>query len=1182
MSSSEQAPPETMTGFFAGTVGRPVALAVAFLTLLVLGAIAYARVPIQLLPSGFTNPSLNIWVPNPDSNARENEERVARPIEEQLRTLSGIEDIESHSSEEYVWFRIEFDSKIDMDLARAEVRDRIERAWPTLPETAQPAGMWSESADSLPISFFGITVAGDASRRDYLIEKVVKPRLDAVQGVGKIDLWGVLQDSVRILLDEDKVIAAGLDIGGVIARISADNFALPMGEVNDGGREILLRSDMRFVSVEEVAEFPIGNGLKLEDVGRVAKVKSVQNELTLIDGNHAYYGMATKDSQSNVVETSQNLREMCAAIEQDPATGGDVMISLFFVQGDFIESALSQLQGTAVWGGLLAVGVLFVFIRRVRLTLCVALSIPVSALLAITWNYFTGDSFNLLSMTGITLGIGMLVDNSVVVVENIVRIRQRGEHPLTAAVLGVRQIALAVSLATLTTVVVFVPLIFMSDDPMTRILLGSMGIPLAISLLASLFVAVVFLPVITARCMGSEKSLHGEASALSRVFGRATRIPVRLTALGIGALRFCFYWSLRGLHGVNRLALASLPVLAWVLVPAVVALVLLRGGTFAEVFAPGRALEEFGVVVGPPAEGVKAALGSLAAVFVAATLFAVLYLARKRPVAAPRKPVRFVPAGESLIDMVVEANQTLVAWTLRHRTFAVLLAVLSFGTIVVPVAGTDVGAIGQEDSVDSAGFRVVFETDFTLAEAQDQVMLYEDFLVERKEEIGYEHRTVRFSETYAQFEMHYADRRPKSEADRIETMLEEELPRVSGHKLVFYDEDASAGTTVSVARFTVTGPDSRELERIGEEAIEILEGVPGLSQVTSPLARAPEMIEVSVDRELANGLGVSTEAIQRSIAWILGGWPLPRYQEEGREIPLIIEYDEEETAGLASLRDLAVFVQSGIVPLTAIADLEFTRGARTIVRRNGQTSFTLEAKVDDPLQILPVTERAFRALGTIDLPRGFAWDRSESVGERTSAQLWELFRAGILAFVLVFLLMAILFESFILPFSVLMTTPFALMGAWWTLFLSGTRLDVIGVIGLLILLGVVVNNGIVLVDRIHSLRKHRARSEAILEGCAHRVRPILMTALTTVCGLLPMAITEPPPQSFVDYRSLATIVAGGLMCSTFFTLWAVPLGYTILDDLWAVLVRWAAWWGRAGEREPAVALDTGTKGNEVR
>jgi HAE1 family hydrophobic/amphiphilic exporter-1 len=315
-----------------------------------------------------------------------------------------------------------------------------------------------------------------------------------------------------------------------------------------------------------------------------------------------------------------------------------------------------------------------------------------------------------------------------------------------------------------------------------------------------------------------------------------------------------------------------------------------------------------------------------------------------------------------------------------------------------------------------------------------------------------------------------------------------------------------------------------------------------------------------MDAERASTLGVSADVALQNIAWALRGWQLPRFQEAGREVPLILEYDEEELAGLSTLRDLQIFNGTGAVPLTSFAELEFARGSREIHRRDGQVSYTLVGTVDSPLRQRSVSEDGYELLRReLELPRGYAIGEEDLVSRRSEEELKEINQALLFSVVLVFMLMAILFESLLLPLSVLFTIPFAIAGAIWTLYLSDTDMDTIGWIGMIILVGVVVNNGIVLVDRIHSLRATSAtRDEAVLEGCATRVRPIVMTALTTVIGLLPMATSEPTGEGF-DYRALATCVAGGLAISTFFTLWVVPLAYTLFDDLAAALRTDSGW-----------------------
>jgi len=1155
-------------GFFHGLVRRPIALLVLFVTLIVVSLIAYQRIPLQLFPSGFTEPGLFIWIPNPGSSAQENEELVARVVEEQLRTLSGIEEMRSWSERDVVRIRLNFSGSADMDLAKAEVRDRVERAWPTLPETCETAGIWSESSDTLPITFFGIKLEGDPERRDLLMDRVIVPRLEAVSGVGKVDVWGVQEDSIRILLDEDKVAAAGLDLGTVIRRLASDNFAQPLGEIDDGGRELILRSDMRFRSPEEIAEFPLEDGLRIKDLGRVARVKEVQNQVSRIDGGYAYFGMATKDSQSNVVETTDRFKAAMEELERDPALGGQVAFLPFFMQGDMIKTSLAQLQKTAIEGGLLSVVVLLVFLRRLRLTICVALSIPVSALMAIAWEYFGGGSFNVITMTGITLAIGMLVDNAVVVVENILRLLRAGASEHEAAAEGTAEIALAVTLATITTVIVFLPLIFLTDQAAVRLLMKSLVIPYSISLFASLLLALVFTPVIVTRLSG--KRSHRQHK-LTAAFGPLLRLPLLGVKFLVAGLRWSWFQALRGLALANRLLLAGLTPLRWPLA----GLTLAGGGWLAFSGIHGRAggapLEPFGVESGSLAALVAGP--SVVALFVAGVALLGLRRWRARGVRSPARPVTFVPAGDSLVDMVIELNQRLLAWTMHHRLAACGLTLLIFLSIMIPFGGMMESALGQESSGDELRFRVGLEGHFTLAEAEQELRVYEDFLTAKKPEYRFDHWSHRFDEDGGRFGLYWDQMQQGADFDAVEKRLKKELPRVAGHRLRFYDENDSDSNTQSMAAFTLLGPDSRELERIGEQAMKLLEGVPGLSEVSSPLEEAPDQIEVLVDRDLAQELGVDTRAVESSIAYALGGFPLPRFQEEGREIPLRIEFDDTETAGLPTLNDLAVFGERGDVPLSTIGSLSFTKGSRSIFRRDGKTSFTLEGKVDDPLQVLAVTAAGQRALQELDLPRGYSIDTSDSLIQQRDEDMSALWKAFGLGLLLVFLVMAMFFESLLLPFTVIFTVPFAILGSFWALFLTGTPMDPVGVIGMIILAGVVVNHCIVLIDRIRTLRgAFPERLQAVLEGSRQRVRPVLMTALTTVVGLLPM-ITAAPPRDGIDYRSLAVIVAGGLASATFFTLWIVPLAYTLFDDLWSCLVVRSTWWlRRPGRRTRASEL----------
>ncbi|MEM7518752.1 MAG: efflux RND transporter permease subunit, partial [Planctomycetota bacterium] len=258
-------------GFYALCVRKPVALLVLFATLIVIGGISYQRIPLQMMPAGMDQPGLWVEVSHPGSSAAENERKVARVLEEQFRTLQGIERVSSRSSDGEVGFDVTYRSDVDMDICKAELRDRIERARPLMPESVDRIFVWSWSNDQMPIMWLAVTNSIEDERSDSLVDTVVKRNVEAVDGISNMQVWGVLDDSIRILLDEDRIVAANLDIGDLVRRLASDNFAEPLGDVEDGGRKFLLRSDMRFESLEEIENYPVGNGMRLKDVGRVIR-----------------------------------------------------------------------------------------------------------------------------------------------------------------------------------------------------------------------------------------------------------------------------------------------------------------------------------------------------------------------------------------------------------------------------------------------------------------------------------------------------------------------------------------------------------------------------------------------------------------------------------------------------------------------------------------------------------------------------------------------------------------------------------------------------------------------------------------------------------------------------------------------------------------------------------------------
>ncbi|MDP6763445.1 MAG: efflux RND transporter permease subunit [Planctomycetota bacterium] len=1136
---------------FEGAVGRPVTLLVSFAALIVVGVIAYTRIPLEMMPGGFESDGLTVIAWNPGASAEENEAKVVRPLEEHIRTLAAVADVYSWSDQGQARIDVKIERGADMDLARAELRDRIERARPELPDELERVQIWSWNDGDLPLMWFALLHDGQSDRTDYLVEAVVRRRLEAVDGVSRVQIWGRLEDSIRILLDEEKVKAARLDLGALVGRLSRDNFTEPLGEVYDGRRRVLVRSDMRFTSVEEIERYPVGGGLVLADVARVERVKAVVDNLSRIDGDRAYFGQVGQESSANVVETARAVQAAFEELEATEELAGRMEFLVLFSQGDFIEASLGQLRSTALWGGALAALVLLSFLRRVRVTLCVALSIPVSSLLAVAWVYFGGGTFNILTMTGLTLGIGMLVDNSVVVIENIARLHREGRSPREAAAGGVGEVGLAVTLATMTSVVVFLPMIFMTGDPMARMMFGAVGIPLCLSLSFSLLVALIFLPVAAARIVGPRRLA---TQTVARGLAPLAALPARAVLGACRAVTRTGGVCLRGVHALERTLLRLLTPQRALLALALASLVAWR------VLAPGddalAALRAVGLA--PPAAILEPRTLALALAVPVGLLGAALCLFglprwRSRPAAAPLSfEIRGEP-GTSVVDALVEANARLLDWTLRHRLFASLLAGSAVLSAAVPQGAITFTAFGAEETRSRLTARIELEDNFTLAEASEEIALYESRLAEHAEELGHDHASTSFDRSGGTLTIYWDEPQPPEHIDLVRKRLKQIWPRLPGHRVRYSEAQSIDTRNRSVVTFALEGPDADELARLGREALALLEEVDGLEDVTSPLGSAPEQVRVDLDSEQAWRLGVSAELALMNISWALRGAALPFFQEPGRELPFYIEYDEEEVAGLDTLRDLDIQTLSGAVPLASFASLRFQPGARSIFRRNGKASFAIQGRVSDPTRQAEVSAAGLAALRRLDLPRGFEIARDDSVRSRTTTELGQMQRALALSVVLVFLLMSILFESLLRPFSVLFTIPFAATGALWTLYLTRTPMDSVGFIGLIILVGVVVNNGIVLIDRIHRLREGgMERRLAVLEGSRTRVRPIVMTAMTTIFGLLPMALAEPPAEG-VDYRALATCVAGGLAISTFFTLWVVPLAFTLLDDLGLVL-----------------------------
>jgi|TARA_B100000959_G_scaffold63439_1_gene66929 HAE1 family hydrophobic/amphiphilic exporter-1 len=1000
------------------------------LVLALLGAswIASSRIPIELLPKGFGSSTVSVSIPWTGANPSEIEQRVIRPMEEEFRSIVGLKEMNSVASEGRGNINLSFAGDADMNQAYAEVADRIERARPNLPREADRVSARRWSGDSMPVLWCGVMFAPeDRSEVQGIVADVLIPRLEAEDGVASIQVRGLEPRSVRILVDQELAAANRVDIGALYQNLQADNVSSPIGDLDEGGSRHIIRVEGRFDSLEDIEEFPIRKGLKIKDIATVVAVRSLPEDLFRIDGQYSFGMSITKETSANTFEVCQRIsRVLEVDFPEDPVLR-KMEYNIFWSEGESIASSLRELVKNSMYGGLIACIVLFLFMRRVGYTLLVACSIPFSVLTTLAWLYFAGDSFNMLSMMGITISIGMLVDNAVVIVESIIQRRERGESVDDACTNGPSEMALAVTTATLTTVVVFLPLIFMADDRMAKTFTHAIGIPLCVALMSALVLAELIVP------------------PACRLLSRGH--PRRKTKA----------FSEKGNQEIHERGMRS-----WM----------------------------------------------------------------------PR----------------------LVSWSLQNRLKAISLALLFLASGPFASSGS-----AFQDGMSIGGGQISYSFKFasntSLQEAEDAVVLLEETLNgPLNEEIGSPTIGIDFNKRGGTINIWHESEPSVELKEHLQKRLKEDLPKHPAYELKIEDRFDRNSQRDKWTRIAIAGPDSTLIADLGEQVREAARQSSDWEAVQEDTQAAREVL-VRLDRDRLQKMGSSSRAVLGSIEYGLRGLMVSRFQTDRGEVPIILEFDRPQNPDREVLREMTVagWDQGTPTPLSVFAEFEYRRTPASIFRRDGRTMAVVGLKHSGS-DIRKAANDTKKLMSGIEMPEGFAW---EQAGGWNSFQqdMGELMSAFALAIALVFLLMGLLFESLALPFSVLATIAFAVVGANWSFKLTGTPRDLLAMIGMIVLAGVVVNNGIVLVDRIIRLEKQGlARAHAVVRGVQDRLRPVLMTALTTIAGLLPLALSK-PDGSGISFQSLAVGVAGGLTFTTFFTLWTVPLLYTILQDFGAMLRR---------------------------
>ena len=1015
---------------------RRITILVLFLSMIVVGTVSSLRIPVELIPTGFSSPFLMVRVPWQDSPSQEVLDKVTIPLEEELNTVKGIDRLASvsslGSSSAYMWFK----QGTDMDVAYREVRDRLERAKAQFPDDIDKTYIFKEDASRIPIYMMGVALDPEVVDQYNLVQNEIVMPLERVDGVASVEANGLVEKEILIELDRERTNAAGMNIYDLATELGGDNFTMASGSVRDSGQKLLLRSVAEYDSLEMLQNRLVGsNGARLKDIAEIRYAQPDADFRVRAMSKPAVAMMVMKEGDANVRAVTQRLDKVVEKMERNPRLA-DTEFEVFFNQGDAIDEALGTLTNSGLIGGGIAFIVLFVFLRRFRMTMIIALGIPLSLLLGLTAMYFFGESLNLLTLLGLMICVGLLVDNSVVVAENIHRVYREGLHRRDACIKGASEVGLAITMSTLTTVVVFLP-VALVEGPAQFFFLR-LAIPVCVSVVASLFVALVFIPL-------------------------------------------AVYLSLSNDYYEERTK---------------------------------KSIPDY------------------------------FKMALKR-------------VYDATFDRMNRAYGRLLGFFLRRRIELVLLCLVMLGTVHGLFQQKIVTFVGvQEEERQGLQINVEMPETMTLEETEAWFLQAENTIESNAERLDISGWFHFHEKTDGEIQAWFSSpRRTKMKPKEITEKVVELLDVKPGMKLfVGGDEQSTNESDAAVYPVQLNGEDVELLEKTAEAVEELLVKVDGVLGAKGDSAKAPNELALVVDRTRAQQYGVSPQVVAGVVGYALRGTPLPKYREDGKEIPVRVRFEKQDRESLTELQDFMVPAGDGeFMSLAALTETRMLDVPETIVRRDSRVaeSIILELEEDGKKE---TRERLDRLIAGLDLPEGITLGANAQV-QKNNEDMAEMGYAGQLSVIFIFLLMGFLFESLILPLSIIMTIPLSFIGVAWIHALTGYDIDFLGAVAIVLLIGVVVNNGIVLIDYVNRLRLlGHSRQRAMVLGAERRFRPIMMTAITTIGGMVPLAFAGANSIG-LSYTSFSLALIGGMLTATLLTLLVVPVFYTLFDDLRDIFMR---------------------------
>ena len=1079
---------------------RPVAVAMLFLAIVLLGGISFARLPIDLLPDvGY--PRLVVYTSYPDVAPEQVEREITERIESRVAAVPGVERVSSASRDGVSLVTLRFAWGTDMDFAMLNTREQLDIIRDELPETAERPRILRVDPESEPIMVLAMTGRADLWETKEMAETVFRRRLEQLDGVAQAQVSGGLDREIHVDVDPGRLDSYGLQLEEISEALDQANVSAPGGTILQGRYRYPLRTMGEFQSVQEIGDAVIarqaqaGAGtnwsagtepssfrlVRLRDVATVVDGFKERETITRYGGVESVGILVFKESGSNTVEVAEAVEETLARLaEEYPGFAVDVATS----QAGFISDSISNVVSALIFGGVLAFLVLFLFLRDPRYPVAIAVVIPISVLGTFALMDALGVSMNIMSLGGLALGVGMLVDNSIIVLENIFRHREKGMPALAAAMRGAEEVQGAITASTLTTVSVFGPIIYV--EGVAGELFRDLSLAVTFALLTSLLVALTLLPAMAARFRDpveseadTDQDDRGESPDVTTGFWR------RLKWLFLVTLRLPF--RVIGFVG----ALVRDLIVFWG-----------RGA--------GRSL---------------------------ATVFGPL-----------------LDAFDTWFDRFAARYHGVLDWSLDHRgrvlglAGSVLAASLALSTLLDRdlLPAVDQGAFDARLELPE-GTPLALTT--TVAEEIEAAFLRDRGVEAVFTRIGRDVSSYAQSDEIsglntAEFQVRLRPEVSTPQAvERLRTMAGD----VPGGVLTFAVGQANAlGQVLGGSEADVAVRIRSELLDEAFARAEVvrgrLGGIPELANVRVGVERGQPEVQINIDREAAARYGIEPRLIAEEVNRAMRGDPATQLVDFDRRIDIVVRYPDDLRYSLETLARIRI---RG-TPLRELIEIREVMAASEIQR-------------EDQGRVVPVyadvtsggLDGAIRAIGSVlgDLPptRRLRMDVGGE-NEEMRRSFRDLAFAFALALMLVYMILAAQFESFVHPFTVIMAVPLAVVGAVWALMITGEGINTMSLIGIVILVGIVVNDSIVKVDFINQARAGgMALREAILEAGRVRLRPIVMTTVTTVLGLMPMALGM---GRGADLRApMAISVIGGLIVATLLTLIVVPVVYSLVESL---------------------------------